>query len=206
MPMPAPVGSPRRRFWGIHMRNSSEISQLLDQWNGGDRSALAELMPLIMDDLRRMAGKQMAVERVDHTLQPTALVNEIYLKLIGRRSVSWQNRAQFFAFVAGMMRRLLVDHARGRMTSKRGGDAVVVSLDESLRLPESDADPDLVQLDEALEALTRLDERQARIVEMRYFTGLTVEEVAEVEGISRTTVKREWRTAKLWLMKFMKSQ
>ncbi|MEO1370362.1 MAG: ECF-type sigma factor, partial [Acidobacteriota bacterium] len=85
MPMPAPVGSPRRRFWGIHMRNSSEISQLLDQWNGGDRSALAELMPLIMDDLRRMAGKQMAVERVDHTLQPTALVNEIYLKLIGRR-------------------------------------------------------------------------------------------------------------------------
>ncbi|MEO1085612.1 MAG: sigma-70 family RNA polymerase sigma factor [Acidobacteriota bacterium] len=186
------------------MRDSSEISQLLDLWNGGDRSALGDLMPLIMDDLRRMAGKQMAIERVDHTLQPTALVNEIYLKLIGRRSVSWQNRAQFFAFIAGMMRRLLVDHARGRLTSKRGGDAVIVSLDESLRLPEVDTDPDLIQLDEALEALAQLDERQARIVEMRYFTGLTVEEVAEVEGISRTTVKREWRTAKLWLMKFMK--
>ncbi|MEM8996967.1 MAG: ECF-type sigma factor [Acidobacteriota bacterium] len=185
------------------MRDSSEISQLLDRWNGGDRGALGQLMPLIMDDLRRMAGKQMAIERADHTLQPTALVNEIYLKLIGRRSVSWQNRAQFFAFVAGMMRRLLVDHARGRLTSKRGGDAVIVSLDESLRLPEADIDPDLIQLDGALEALAKLDERQARIVEMRYFTGLTVEEVAEVEGVSRTTVKREWRTAKLWLMKSM---
>ncbi|MEM1179493.1 MAG: ECF-type sigma factor [Acidobacteriota bacterium] len=185
------------------MRISSEISQLLDLWNEGDRAALGDLMPLITDDLRRMAAKQMAIERVDHTLQPTALVNEIYLKLIGRRSVSWQNRAQFFAFIASMMRRLLVDHARGRMTSKRGGDAVVVSLDESLRLPDRDKDPDLLLLDDALSALTRLDERQARIVEMRYFTGLTVEEVAEVEQISRTTVKREWRTAKLWLLRFM---
>ena len=185
------------------MRISSEVSTLLDLWNQGDQGALTQLMPLIVDDLRRMAGKQMAIERADHTLQPTALVNEIYLKLVGRRSVSWQNRAQFFAFLAGMMRRLLVDHARARQTTKRGGDAILVSLDADLRLPEVGRDPDIIELDEALSSLSELDERQARIVEMRYFTGLTVEEVAEVEQISRTTVKREWRTARLWLLKHM---
>ena len=182
------------------MASSSEISRLLDLWNQGDEQALRDLMPLIVDDLRRMAGKQMAIEREGHTLQPTALVNEVYLKLIGKRSVSWKNRAQFFAFVARMMRRLLVDHARGRHTSKRGGGVPRLQLDDGLRIPEVGKDPNLLALDDALRSLEEVDARQGRIVEMRYFTGLTVEEIAEVEGISKTTVKREWRTAKLWLL------
>ncbi|MCG8455295.1 MAG: sigma-70 family RNA polymerase sigma factor [Holophagales bacterium] len=182
------------------MPHSTEISRLLDLWNQGDEQALRDLMPLIVDDLRRMAGKQMAIEREDHTLQPTALVNEVYLKLIGKRTVSWRNRAQFFAFVARMMRRLLVDHARGRFTSKRGGGVPRLQLDDEMRIPELGKDPNLLALDDALRSLEDVDPRQGRIVEMRYFTGLTVEEIAEVEGISKTTVKREWRTAKLWLL------
>ena len=179
----------------------SEVTLLLDRWNRGDTDALPQLMPLIVEDLRNIARKHMAQERPGHTLEPTALVNELYLKLMGRRTVHWRNRAQFFAFVAGAMRRLLVDHARGRQTLKRGSGAVVVSLDESVRLPTEGKDPDLVALDSALSALGELDPRQARIVEMRYFTGLTVEEVAEVEELSPNTVKREWRTARMWLMK-----
>ena len=180
---------------------SSEITRLLDQWSEGDRDALPRLMPLIVEDLRHIARKYMSTENPGHTLQPTALVNELYLKLMGSRSVSWRNRAQFFAFVSGTMRRLLVDHARGRNTAKRGGSEVVLSLDETIRLPEESRDPELLALDDALEALAQLDARQARIVEMRYFTGLSVQEVAEVEEISPTTVKREWRTARMWLMK-----
>ena len=183
------------------MLTSSEISRLLHRWSDGDQEALHDLMPLIVSDLRGMAGNQMAVERRDHTLQPTALVNEVYLKLIGRRSVSWRNRAQFFAFVAHMMRRLLVDHARTHKASKRGGNAVHVGLEEGIRVPEADRDPDLLALDEAIEGLAKVDPRQARIVELRYFTGLTVPEIAEVEDLSPTTVKREWRTARLWLLK-----
>lgn len=177
----------------------SEITGLLDRWNQGDQEALARLMPLILGDLRQIARKHLAQEPPGHTLQPTALVNEVYLRLKGRRSVTWQNRAQFFAFVAGMMRRILVDHARLRQTIKRGSGALRISLDETLRLPSEDKDPDLLALDEALKSLAAVDPRQSRIVEMRYFTGLSVDEVAEVEKISPTTVKREWRTAKLWL-------
>ena len=179
----------------------SQVTRLLDEWSGGDQAALPKLMPLIVDDLRNLARKYMATENVGHTLQPTALVNELFLKLMGSRSVTWRNRAQFFAFVAGMMRRLLVDHARGRNTAKRGGNEVVLSLDETIRLPEQDDNPELLALDEALSSLAELDPRQARIVELRYFTGLSVPEVAEVLDISPTTVKREWRTARMWLMK-----
>lgn len=177
----------------------SEVTRLLDRWTAGDKKALHQLMPLIVEDLRGIARKHLAQESPGHTLQPTALVNEVYLRLIGRRTVSWQNRAQFFAFVAGMMRRVLVDHARRRMTAKRGSDVVRVSIDETIQLPAGDKDPDLLALDDALRSLTEVDPRQSRIVEMRYFTGLSVKEIAEVESISPTTVKREWRTAKLWL-------
>lgn len=177
----------------------SEITDLLDRWSGGEQDALARLMPLILEDLRHIAGKYLAQESSGHTLQPTALVNEVYLRLKGRRSVSWRNRAQFFAFVAGMMRRILVDHARLRQTLKRGSGAVRISLDESIRLPSDARAPDLLALDDALKGLAAVDPRQSRIVEMRYFTGLSVDEIAAVEEISPTTVKREWRTAKLWL-------
>ncbi len=183
----------------------SEVTRLLDAWSEGDQGALPKLMPLIVEDLRRLARKYMAVENPGHTLQPTALVNELFLKLLGKRSVSWHNRAQFFAFVANMMRRLLVDHARIKQAAKRGGRQVVLSLDETIRVPESQKDPELLALDQALHQLAQLDSRQARIVEMRYFTGLSIQEVAEVEGISRTTVKREWRTARMWLMKEIES-
>lgn len=177
----------------------SEITQLLDRWNQGETDALGRLMPLIVNDLRQVARKYLAQESEGHTLQPTALVNEVYLRLVGRRSVSWQNRAQFFAFVAGLMRRILVDHARGRQTAKRGSGAIRLSLDETIRTPKRDKDPDLLALDDALKGLAEVDPRQSRIVEMRYFTGLSVQEVAAVEDVSPTTVKREWRTAKLWL-------
>ncbi|MEM6793018.1 MAG: sigma-70 family RNA polymerase sigma factor [Acidobacteriota bacterium] len=187
------------------VKPNSDVSLLLNRWSRGEAEALPELMPLIMEDLRGIARRHMTVEDPGHTLDPTALVNELYLKLAGRRTVSWQNRAQFFAFVAGSMRRLLVDHARGRKTHKRGGEVVRISLDPSMRVPEPDRDPDLLALDQALTDLAALDERQARIVELRYFTGLTVEEVAEVEKISPTTVKREWRTARLWLMREIRS-
>ena len=176
-----------------------DITRLLDEWSDGNREALSELMPLIVDDLRRLAGKHLALETPGHTLQPTALVNELYLRLKGRRTVSWRNRAQFFAFMAGMMRRILVDHARSHLRKKRGGGTIRLSLDESVELPQRDKDPDVLALDAALHGLAKLDPRQSRIVEMRYFAGLSVKEVAAVESISPTTVKREWRMAKLWL-------
>lgn len=177
----------------------SEVSQLLSRWNSGDNTALEELMPLIVKDLRQIARKHMAQESSGHTLQPTALVNEVYLRLVGRRTVSWQNRAQFFAFVAGLMRRILVDHARAQKTAKRGSGSIKISFDETIRLPKQGQGPELLALDEALQELSKLDPRQCRIVEMRYFTGLSVKEISEVEDISPTTVKREWRTARLWL-------
>ena len=180
---------------------SGEVSQILDRWSRGEPEALSELMPKILGDLRRVAQKHLAQESPGHTLQPTALVNEVYLRLKGKRSVHWRNKAQFFAFVAGMMRRILVDHARGRQASKRGGQAVRLSLDDSIRVPEQQKDPDLLALDDALKSLEKVDPRQCRIVEMRYFTGLSVPEIAEVEGISGTTVKREWQTAKMWLFR-----
>ncbi|MEM7357421.1 MAG: sigma-70 family RNA polymerase sigma factor, partial [Acidobacteriota bacterium] len=177
----------------------SEITHLLDRWTEGETEALAELMPKVVSDLRNIASNQLSLETPGHTLQPTALVNELYLRLVGKRTVSWQNRAQFFAFVARMMRRILVDHARSRRSAKRGAGAIRLSLDDSVRLPRPEKDPDLLALDDALEKLEAVDPQQSRLVELRYFTGLSVKEIAEVEGISPTTVKRYWRTAKMWL-------
>lgn len=189
------------------MSPSSDITELLDAWSDGDGNAFEQLMPLVLDDLRRIARAYLSKERPGHTLEPTALVNEVYLRLVGRRSVQWESRAQFFAGIAEIMRRILVDHARRRKALKKGGDAQNLSFDESLDThslwgPAIRAiDIDLVALDEALEKLALLDPRQARIVELRYFGGLTIEETAHTLSSSPTTIKREWHTARLWLLR-----
>ncbi len=178
-----------------------EPSSLLKAWSCGDQSALDKLMPLVYDELHRLAHRYMARERAEHnTLQTTALVNEAYLRLIDAYQVHWQDRAHFFAISAKLMRRILVDFARTRGYQKRGGNVVKVALDEALMLsPEPDAD--LVRLDDALNALTEIDPRKARVVELRYFGGLSVEETAEVLKVSTITVIRDWNMAKLWLLK-----
>ncbi|MEM8961529.1 MAG: sigma-70 family RNA polymerase sigma factor [Acidobacteriota bacterium] len=186
---------------------AKEITALLDAWSDGDAEALERLIPLVVDDLRRIASGYLARERPGHTLEPTALVNEVYLRLVGRRQVSWDGRTQFFAGIAVIMRRILVDYARRRKAAKKGGDAAQLSFDEQLDTrglwgPSiRDVDVDLVALDRALESLAEVDPRQARIVELRYFGGLTIEETARTLEISPTTVKREWHTARLWLLR-----
>lgn len=176
-----------------------EITELLVEWSRGDVEALERLMPLVVDELRRLASSHFRRESAGHTLQPTALVNEVYMKLVDQRKVQWDNRAQFFAFSAVLMRRILVDHAKGRLADKRGGHVPKLSLDEALGVPQP-MSLDLLALDDALQELARLDARQARIVELRFFAGLNHDEIGETLGISPTTVKREWRTAKLWLL------
>jgi RNA polymerase sigma-70 factor (ECF subfamily) len=175
-----------------------EVTALLLSWSDGDQDALARLMPLVYDELRRLALDHLRRERPDHTLQPTALVNEVYLRLVDQRSVSWQTRAQFFGLAARLMRHVLVDHARTRAAAKRGGGASKLSLDEARVAPEEVA-AELVALDEALVRLAAVDERKGRVVEMRFFGGLSVEETAEALGVSDKTVMRDWRIAKLWL-------
>jgi RNA polymerase sigma factor (TIGR02999 family) len=180
------------------MSDPSEVTGLLLAWSDGDEAARERLMPLVFDELRRIARRYLDREGREHTLQPTALVNELYLKLIDRRRVQWKNRAQFFGVAAEMMRRILVDYARGRLTQKRGREYVSVPLEES-RVGAEEQDFELVALDDALKTLAELDPRQAKVVELRFFAGLTHEEIGEVLEISATTVKREWRTARLWL-------
>jgi len=174
---------------------------MLQNWSKGDENALSELMPLVYDELRRQAARYLRKERADHTLQPTALANEAYLRLIDQKHVSWQNRAHFFGIAAQLMRRILVDHARKGHAEKRGGAAAKLPLDEAIGVPDEreQRDVDLLALDRALSQLAEVDERQSRIVELRYFGGLKIEEVAEVLGISPTTVKRELNFAKAWL-------
>ena len=175
-----------------------DVTALLKDWSGGDCQALERLMPLVYDELRKLAASYLRVERPDHTLQPTALVHEAFLRLVDQRSVDWANRAHFFGIAAQMMRRILVDHARKRHAAKR--DATRYRVDTAV--PEeagSDQGPELLALDRALSGLEQLDPRQARIVELRFFAGLTVEETAEVVAVSTATVKREWRTARAWL-------
>lgn len=155
-------------------------------------------MPLVVDELRKLARGHFRHEHAAHTLQPTALVNEVFIKLLDQRRVRWENRKQFFGFASLLMRRLLVDHAKGRRAAKRGGGAVHVPIEDALGLP-IEGPVDIEALDQALDALGSLDPRQGRIVQMRFFGGLTHEEIGEVEGISPTTVKREWRTARLFL-------
>ena len=177
-----------------------EITGLLVAWGGGDESALERLMPLVYDELRRVAHRYMSRERAGHTLQTTALVNEAYMRLVNWREVRWQNRAHFFAVSAQMMRRILVDFARDRQYLKRGGGSVRVSLAEAAAFTV-DRGADLVALDEALDRLAGQDRRKARVVEMRFFGGLSVEEVAEVLKVSAETVMRDWRLAKVWLLR-----
>ena len=177
-----------------------EISELLVAWGGGDESALDRLMPLVYDELRRLAHRYMSRERPGHTLQTTALVNEAYLRLVNWREARWQNRAHFFAVAAQMMRRILVDFARDRQYLKRGGGALRVSLDEAASFTGGRGE-DLVALDEALTALAEVDRRKGQVVEMRFFGGLSVKEVAEVLKVSEETVMRDWRLAKVWLLR-----
>jgi RNA polymerase sigma factor (TIGR02999 family) len=178
--------------------DGEQVARLLEAWNAGDRSALDGLLPLVHSDLKRMARRLMSRERTGHTLQPTALVHEAYVRLAGERGMQWQNRAHFLAVTAQLMRFILVDHARRRGVAKRGGDLRRVSIDDVL-LVSPDAPGDLLALDEALEALAANDPRKAKVVEMRLFGGLSVEESAAVLGVSGITVMRDWRFARAWL-------
>jgi RNA polymerase sigma factor (TIGR02999 family) len=174
------------------------ITELLIDWNQGDKGALDRLMPLVYDELRIVARHRLAAEDSRQTLESAALVNETYLRLVDQERVEWRNRAHFFAISARMMRRILVDHARQRRAAKRGGDLPRLSLDQSLGLLER-KDLDVVALDEALGNLSKLDPQQARVIELRFFGGLTIEETSEALHISPATVTRDWVTAKAWL-------
>jgi RNA polymerase sigma factor (TIGR02999 family) len=176
----------------------ADVTQLLKQWSNGQEQALDRLVPHIHSELRKLAAGYLRRERPDHTLQPTALVNEAFLKLIDQRAVKWQNRAHFFGIAAQAMRRILVDHARTHAADKRGGGVRKVSLDDANMIGRT-VDVDVVALDEALTRLAVIDPQQSRIVELRFFGGLTMEESAEVMRISPATIGREWRIAKAWL-------
>ena len=180
--------------------SSQDVTQWLLAWSQGDARALDRLMPLVHAELHRLARRYMGGERPGHTLQATALVNEAYLRLIDSSKVRWQNRAHFFAVSAQLMRRILVDFARSRHYLKRGGDAQQVSFDEALVVSQ-EPDEDLVALDDALTVLTRVDARKAKVVELRFFGGLSVEETAEVLKVSADTVMRDWSFAKSWLLR-----
>lgn len=182
-----------------------EVTQLLVAWSNGDQAALDRLMPLVDRELHRLAHHYMQRENAGHTLQTTALVNEAYLKLIDQRHVHWKNRAHFFALSATLMRRILVDHARGRQYAKRGGGAQRISFEEAL-VVSSERGADLVALDEALSKLTAIDARKSKVVELRFFGGLSVEQTAEALDISAVTVMREWSMAKAWLYNSLKDE
>jgi RNA polymerase sigma factor (TIGR02999 family) len=176
----------------------NEVSALLAYWSNGNEAARDELVPLVYDELRKLAGHYMAHERNGHTLQATALVNEAYLRLVDQRQVRWQGRAHFFALASHMMRRILVDHARKRHNSKHGGDVHRVLLDEAVIVSKQKA-WDVVALDDALMRLAAIDARKSQVVELRYFGGLSMDEIAEVLQVSSVTVRRDWSTAKAWL-------
>ena len=175
-----------------------EVTQVLVDWSKGDTNAPDRLMPLVYEELRKLARNYLQRERSDHTLQATGLVHEAYLRLVDQSSMSWQNRAHFFAVAAQVMRRILVDHARAHRAEKRGGEREKIEFDEALA-PSGEKAVDLIALDDALQDLVTFDERQSRIVELRFFGGLTNEEIGDVLGISPRTIKREWRLAKAWL-------
>jgi RNA polymerase sigma factor (TIGR02999 family) len=179
---------------------SRDITELLLAWNHGDEQALERLVPLVQDELHRLAHHYMRGERPDHVLQTTALVNEAYLRLVDSSRVRWQNRAHFFAVSAQLMRRILVDFARARQKLKRGGDLVRLTLDDALVIAREPS-ADLIALDDALKTLAAFDERKSRVVELRFFGGLSVEEAAEVLNVSAITVMRDWGLAKVWLLR-----
>jgi RNA polymerase sigma factor (TIGR02999 family) len=181
------------------------VTELLVSWSNGDQQALDRLTPLVYGELRRLAARYLRRERSDHTLQSTALVHEAYLRLIDQKHVRWQNRAHFFGVAAQMIRRILVDHARGKQAAKRGAGGWKLSLDEAIATPEQ-RDLDLVALDDALGGLAKIDRQQSRVVELRFFAGLSIEETAEVLRISPATVKRDWTAAKAWLYREMRGR
>lgn len=181
-------------------RPASSVTELLARWSGGDLSARDALVPLVYEELRRIARRCLSARNSHHTLQPTALVHEAYLRLANRDSLTVRDRAHFYAMAAQMMRQILIDHARKKQATKRGGLAITLALDEaSDRAPVAEADLDLLALDDAMKQLALLDARQCKIVELRFFGGLSIEETAEVVDISQATAKREWATARVWL-------
>jgi RNA polymerase sigma-70 factor (ECF subfamily) len=182
--------------------SAGEVTQLLANWGDGDESALNKLIPLVYEELRRIAHRQMAKERAGHTLQTTALVNEAYLRLVGAAEVPWRDRAHFFALSAQLMRRVLVDHARGHGRAKRGGAIKKLSLDESIAIPVG-PDSTILELDEALKALAVVDVRKAKTVELRFFGGFSVEETAKTLKVSVSTAMNDWKFAKVWLLREM---
>lgn len=182
------------------MSSPNEVTQLLVAWSEGDQSALDKLVPLVYDELHRLAKRYMRRERGGHVLQTTALVNEAYLRLVDLKTLRWQNRAHFFAVSAQVMRRILVDFARARRYRKRGGSAIQVSFDRALNIGEQQ-DADLVALDEALSALAEVDPRKSKVVELRFFGGLSVEDTGHVLRVSPDTVMRDWKMAKVWLLR-----
>jgi RNA polymerase sigma factor (TIGR02999 family) len=194
------VNRPKRGggLWKMAEELIQGVTGLLKEAQAGDRAALDELLPLVYRELKGIAARQLAGERPNHTLQATALVNEAYLRLVDQHSVDWRNRAHFFSIAAETMRRVLVNHAVSRRAGKRGAGATLLALDDAAGLPDR-REVDLILLDEALTRLAEFDAVQARIVEMKFFAGLSNEEVAEVTGTSESTVKREWRSAKAWL-------
>jgi RNA polymerase sigma factor (TIGR02999 family) len=181
------------------------VTLLLLNWNRGDQSALEELLPLVYNELRSLANHYLHGERKNHTLQATALVHEAYLRLVDLNQMQWQNRAQFFGVAANFMRRILVDHARARLAEKRGSGEERLSLTEANSLMDQN-EVDVIALNDALDTLAKFDLQQCRVVELRFFAGLTIEETAQVMDISPMTVKREWRTAKLWLRRQISSE
>jgi RNA polymerase sigma factor (TIGR02999 family) len=180
------------------MTSPPNVTALLGDWSRGDRTALNQLLPLVYAELRRVAARQLRSERADHTLQPTALVHEVFIRLVDQRQVDWQNRAHFFGVAANVMRRILVDHARRHGARKRGEGVGRVSIDEAQNVAASNEIP-VLALDHVLGRLERVDAELAKIVELRAFGGLTIDEAAHVLGVSPSTVKRDWRTAKAWL-------
>jgi RNA polymerase sigma factor (TIGR02999 family) len=183
----------------VGVPSSAEITGLLIRWSQGDPEALDQLMPVIYSECRRIATQQIRREHGNQSFDSTALVHELYLRLIDQRRANWENRAQFFGIAAQIMRRILVDHARARRAAKRGGSAVFVSLSAAVDAPDDSGAEDVLAIDEALDRLTRVDAEQVRLIELRFFAGLTVAEAACVVGRSPRTVKREWRLAKAWL-------
>ena len=179
---------------------SNQVTELLVRWRGGDKAALDSLMPLVYTELRRIANRYLQAERSDHTLQSTALVHEAYVRMTEQALPQWQNRAHFFAVAAQLMRQILVDHARSHRASKRGGDVYKLALEDAEEQPKL-LDFDIVALDDALKSLALMDEQQSRVVELKFFGGLSVEDTADVLGVSASTVKRDWTTARAWLFR-----
>jgi RNA polymerase sigma factor (TIGR02999 family) len=181
----------------VEHKASSEITQRLQEWRGGDRKALDSLLPLVYKELRRLAHFQLRNERADHTLQSSALVHEAYLRLVGMNAPKWESRTHFFAIAAQLMRQILVDYARRHRAAKRGGSVCKLSLEDALGARQTDVD--VIALDDALQALARIDERQSRVVELRFFAGLSLGEISDALGVGPATVQRDWTAARAWL-------